>query len=112
TKFLKYLVKEGELMKIYRYNKHRFFVEQSMTNILAIFIIFVSLYNISNNFLPVLMILALISSLYSVINNYIFKVNTEVVTIGGNHITFESYGKKNVFNLYNIQKIKLKEYPT
>lgn len=99
-------------MKTYKYIEKKYIVEHTITNILALLIILIAIYNIINNFLPAIMVLAIISSLYSVINNFIFKVNAENVSISQDTIIFESYNQTDIFDLNEISKLKLKEYPT
>lgn len=99
-------------MQIYEYKKSRYFVEHTLTNIFAGLIIIISIYNIVNGFLPVIMTVALISSLYSIINNFIFKVNAERVGIDKDTILFQAYNNTKKYQISEIKKIKLKEYPT
>lgn len=99
-------------MSKYKYLEKRYFIEHTLTNIFAFILIFISIYFFTKSILPAIMVLAFISSVYSIINNFIFKVNPEIVEISDEEISFESYNRKDVFKLSEINKLILKEYPT
>lgn len=58
------------------------------------------------------MVLALIASLYSVVNNFVLKVNSEIVEVGEDAISFEAYGKKDSYAISEVESIQLKEFPS
>jgi hypothetical protein len=99
-------------MKKYEYIDKRFMLEQTLTNVFAILIIFIAAYYALKGVVPVIMTLAFISAFYSVINNFVFKVNSKKVIIDKNKLSFEAYGKKDTYFIDAIKKIKLKEFPT
>lgn len=100
------------VLEIYNYQKKRFFLEQTLTNLFTLGISFTSLFFIINKTLPALMWMAFIVSIYSVLNNFLFKVNSEKVEISESMISFEAYGKKDSYQLDKLVVIKLKEFPS
>lgn len=99
-------------LEVYHYQKKRFLIEQTVTNLFALVIIFLALYFIVNQMMPILMSLVLLVALYATVNNFILKVNSEVIVIGDDTISFEAYKKKDTYELSKLQSFKLKEFPS
>lgn len=98
-------------MEVFSYKKKRFLIEQTITNLFALFFIFISLYFIVNKIMISIMVLALLASLYTVVNNFILKVNSEVIEISDQIISFEAYNKKDIYEISKLNSFKLKEFP-
>ncbi len=99
-------------LEVYHYQKKRFLIEQTITSLFALVIIFLTLYFIVNKMMPILMSLALFVAFYTTINNFILKVNSEVIEISDHTISFEAYKKKDIYEISKLQSFKLKEFPS
>lgn len=58
------------------------------------------------------MFLVFTSSLYATLNNFVFKVNSKLITIKDDEISFEAYAKKDVYTISKIESFKVKEFPS
>lgn len=99
--------------KKYHYDKLLFLFDVKITGGFCLLIVFVCLYLAIRGIVNApLMIIAAIIAFYTMWNSFIAKTNTQIVTINDQAISFYAFGREDVYELADIKKLRIREFPT
>lgn len=97
----------------YTYSKSKYFIDQTLTGVISLVgIIIIPIVYFLYDFSTVLPIIFFITCVYTFWNSFVAKVNSEIVGISETKVSFEAYGKKDVYSLDKIEKMNIREFPS
>ncbi|WP_300123282.1 hypothetical protein [uncultured Enterococcus sp.] len=99
-------------MREYTYYKEYYIFDVLITGIISVLANLVSILLIFLNFYRPIMLLIAIVSLYSWWNIFIARVSPKKVVIDNKKVIFYSFGKTDEYDLENISKFQIREFPS